>query len=84
MACSYSLKIGNTVKQYDNYADLFNDLLNNKIKIESGQLSDIVFSEDVRQSETVALVNKIRNDITLERGELDILTGELKDKVDSL
>lgn len=83
MACSYSLKIGNTVKQYDNYADLFNDLLNNKIKIESGQLSDIVFSEDVRQSETVALVNKIRNDITLERGELDILTGELKDKVDS-
>lgn len=80
MACSYSLKIGNQVRQYDNYQDLFQDLIDNKIKIETGKADDIVFSQnDSRQSETVALLERIKSDKQITNGTYDGNSGELKE-----
>lgn len=81
MACSYSLKIGNQVQQYDNYQDLFQDLIDNKIKIETGKINDIVFSQDSRQSETVALLEKIKSDKQITNGSYDGNSGELREVV---
>ena len=81
MACSYSLKIGNQVRQYDNYQDLFQDLIDNKIKIETGKANDIVFSQDSRQSETVALLERIKSDKQITSGTYDGNSGELKEVV---
>lgn len=78
MACSYSLKIGNQVRQYDNYQDLFQDLIDNKIQIETGKLNDIVFSKS-KQSETVALLEKIKSDKQITKGNYDGNSGELKE-----
>lgn len=80
MACSYSLKIGNQVRQYDNYQDLFQDLIDNKIKIETGKINDIVFSQDdSRQSETIALLERIKSDKQITSGSYDGNSGELKE-----
>lgn len=83
MGCSYSLKIGNTIKQYTTYADLFQDLINNRINIEFGQLSDIVFSEDVKQSEVVTYIKKIRSDAKMARGDYNVTSVEVDEKPES-
>lgn len=83
MACSYSLKVGNTIKQYSTYADLFQDLINNRINIEFGQLSDIVFSEEVKQSEVAAYIKKIKSDAKLTRGDYSITGVEVDEKSES-
>lgn len=83
MGCSYSLKIGNVVKQYGNYADLFQDFINNRINIEFGQISDIVFSEDVKQNEVAAYIKKIRSDARMMRGDYSISGIEIDAKPES-
>lgn len=51
MACTYSLNINGQIQQFNDYAELFDFLIGHKNQIEMGLISDIVFSQDTKQSE---------------------------------
>ena len=60
MACTYSLNINGQIKQFNDYAELFDFLIGHKNQIEMGLISDIVFSQDTKQSEMVAKLRSIK------------------------
>lgn len=77
MICSYSLQLGNNIKQYNSYQALIEDVVNIKNQIEIGNLTDIVFSKQLEQDEVVALLKKINSNVNITAGEYNITSGEL-------
>lgn len=72
--CSYTLYLNGEFRQMT-YGDLVEFVANN-INALSTSLSDVIFSEDTRQSETIAKLAGIKQDIELSYIGIDELTGE--------
>lgn len=79
MACVYTLTVNGEIHEYNNYQELFTDLIDNKIQIENKNPSDIVFSEFSRRDETVALLEKIHIDKSMSQGAFDGNSGEMRE-----
>ena len=77
MACTYSLNINGQIQQFNDYAELFDFLIGHKNQIEMGLISDIVFSQDTKQSEMAAKLRSIKATAKLNSNGVDPVSGDI-------
>lgn len=82
MACTYSLNINGQIQQFNDYAELFDFLIGHKNQIEMGLISDIVFSQDTKQSEMVAKLRSIKATAKLNSNGVDPVSGDIMYKAE--
>ena len=75
--CSYSLNIDGKIITFANSYELDQFILNNKLTLDYGNISDVVFSTNNKQQETVSLLNSInKKALEIQKVKYDNSVGE--------